>query len=397
MKKIIFGITGLTIGGAERVLVDLVNKLYNDYDITIFTIYSKGELEKELNPNIKLKSLYNKSYKELSKIGQKIFAPLKVLIFKNMIYKKYIKENYDVEIAFLEGPITRLFSVKNKSVKKIVWIHNDISKVFGNGFKSKLKKNLDKKIYSKYDELVFVSKDNLDKFDKVYSNSKEVNKAENENEKNKNININKRVIYNYIDKERILEKSCDEIDFSFKKDFVNFLTVARLVEQKGIDRLIKVHKKLIERGYIHNFYIIGDGPEKEKLEKLIKENKVEKTFYLLGQKENPYPYIKNADYFCLLSRFEGYGMVLEEAKILNKPIIITNTAAREAVENYDNKFILENTEDGIYNGLKDIIEKETESREKENIDEENKNSRKIEKNNYDNSDIIIKVKELIGE
>ena len=397
MKKILFGITGLTIGGAERVLVDLVNKLYNDYDITIFTIYSKGELEKELNPNIKLKSLYNKSYKELSKIGQKIFAPLKVLIFKNMIYKKYIKENYDVEIAFLEGPITRLFSVKNENVKKIVWIHNDISKVFGNGFKSKLKKNLDKKIYSKYDELVFVSKDNLDKFDKVYSNSKEVNKVENENEKNKNININKRVIYNYIDKERILEKSCDEIDFSFKKDFVNFLSVARLVEQKGIDRLIKIHKKLIERGYIHNFYIIGDGPEKEKLEKLIKENKVEKTFYLLGQKENPYPYIKNADYFCLLSRFEGYGMVLEEPKILNKPIIITNTAAREAVENYDNKFILENAEDGIYNGLKDIIEKETESREKENIDEENKKSRKIEKNNYDNSDIIIKVKELIGE
>ena len=390
MKKIIFGITGLTIGGAERVLVDLVNKLYNDYDITIFTIYSKGELEKELNPNIKLKSLYNKSYKELSKIGQKIFAPLKVLIFKNMIYKKYIKENYDVEIAFLEGPITRLFSVKNENAKKIVWIHNDISKVFGNGFKSKLKKNLDKKIYGKYDELVFVSKDNLDKFDKAYSNLKEVNKAENENIENKK----KRVIYNYIDKERILEKSCDEIDFSFKKDFVNFLTVARLVEQKGIDRLIKVHKKLIERGYIHNFYIIGDGPEKEKLEKLIKENKVEKTFYLLGQKENPYLYIKNADYFCLLSRFEGYGMVLEEAKILDKSIIITNTAAREAVENYSNKYILENTEDGIYNGLKDIIEKETESKKEEN---RNKESKKIKENNYDNSDIIMKVKELIGE
>ena len=87
-------------------------------------------------------------------------------------------------------------------------------------------------------------------------------------------------------------------------------------------------------------------------------------------------------------------MVLEEAKILNKPIIITNTAAREAVENYDNKFILENTEDGIYNGLKDIIEKETESKKEEN---RNKESKKIKENNYDNSDIIMKVKELIGE
>ena len=274
MKKILFGITGLTIGGAERVLVDLVNKLCNDYDITIFTIYPKGELEKELNQNIKLKSLYNRPYKELSKIGQKIFAPLKVLLFKNRIYKKYIKENYDVEVAFLEGPITRLFSVKNKDAKKIVWIHNDISKVFGNGIKAKLKKNLDGKTYSKYDELVFVSKDNLDKFNKVYSN------LDNEN-------INKKVSYNYIDKERILQKSCENVDVSFNDNNINFVSVARLVEQKGIDRLIKVHKRLIESGYMHNFYAIGDGPEKEKLEKLIKENDVEKTFYLLGQKENP--------------------------------------------------------------------------------------------------------------
>ena len=152
MKKILFGITGLTIGGAERVLVDLVNKLNSYYDITIFTIYPKGELEKELSSNVKLESLYNKQYKELSKIGQKIFAPLKVLLFKNRIYKKYIKGNYDVEIAFLEGPITRLFSVKNKTAKKIVWIHNDISKVFGTGLKARIKKTLDEKIYNKYDE-----------------------------------------------------------------------------------------------------------------------------------------------------------------------------------------------------------------------------------------------------
>ena len=70
-----------------------------------------------------------------------------------------------------------------------------------------------------------------------------------------------------------------------------------------------------------------------------KENKLENSFVLLGKKENPYPYMKEADYFCLLSEFEGYGMVLEEAKILNKAIIITDKAAREAVDNYKNKEI----------------------------------------------------------
>ena len=376
MKKILFGITGLTIGGAERVLVDLVNKLSYDYDITIFTLYAKGELEKELNENVKLKSLYNKPYKELSKLGQKVLAPLKVLLLKKSIYKKNIKNDYDVEIAFLEGPITRLFSVKNEKVRKIAWIHNDISLVFGQGVKSKIKKHLDEKVYDKYNDLVFVSKDNLDKFNKTYTNLK-ISEG------------HKKVIYNYIDKERIIKKSNENIYVSFDKNSINFVTVSRLVYQKGIDRQIKVHKKLIESGYIHNFYIIGDGPEREKLEKLIKENNVEETFHLLGQKENPYPYVRQADYFCLLSRFEGYGMVLEEAKILEKNIIITDTAAREAVEGYSNKYVLENTEEGIYNGLLKVLEenmKNGKNKEKEEVKEQ-----------YDNSNIIKEVKELIGE
>ena len=67
MKKILFGITSLTLGGAERVLVDIANKLCNEYDITIFTIYSGGELEKQLSEKVKLKSLYNKQYTELRK------------------------------------------------------------------------------------------------------------------------------------------------------------------------------------------------------------------------------------------------------------------------------------------------------------------------------------------
>lgn len=375
MKKILFGITSLTLGGAERVLVDLANALCDKYEITIFTIYAKGELEKQLSKKLKVKSLYNVEYNDLTNIKRSII-PLKILLNRKNIYKKYIYDNYDVEIAFLEGPITRLFSINNKNTKKIAWIHNDITKVFGNGLKSKLKKILDKKIYSKYDTIVFVSEDNLKKFNKEYKDIR-----------NKYLEpIKKEVIYNYIDKENIIKKAEEKNDIVFNKDRINFVTVARLVEQKGIDRLIEIHSRLIKNGLKHNFYIIGDGPEKEKLEILIKKQKIEETFKLLGKKENPYPYIKKADYFCLLSRFEGYGMVLEEAKILDKPIIITDTAAREAVENYENARIFKNTEDGIYNGLKNIIL--------------NNNKEKLKKDNkfeYDNKNIIEKIERLMEE
>ncbi|MBF0927210.1 MAG: glycosyltransferase, partial [Clostridiales bacterium] len=136
MKKLLFGITSLTIGGAERVLVDLCNRLVeDDYDITIFSIYGGGVLEKELDPRINVINLYKKPFKEYNKF-QILMKSLRLLFF----YK--IKGDYDVAISFLEGPIVRLFS-KIKGIKKIAWIHVDISKIYGNGIKAKIKQIVD--------------------------------------------------------------------------------------------------------------------------------------------------------------------------------------------------------------------------------------------------------------
>ncbi|MDO5555863.1 MAG: glycosyltransferase [Clostridia bacterium] len=320
-----------------------------------------------LNKNIKIKSLYSKSYNEYNKI-QKLLISLRILFFKNNIYKKYIKNNYNKEIAFLEGPITTIFSSKNKNVKKIAWIHNDISLVFGNNIKSKIKKIINKKIYEKYQKLIFVSNHNLEKFNEFY-----------------NINIEKQVIHNYLNTENVLNKSKEFTVDLFEKNTINFVTVARLVEQKAIDRLICVHYKLISEGYKHKLYVVGSGPLKFKLEELINKLNISNTFILLGQKENPYPYILNSDYFCLLSYYEGLPMVLLEAKSLNKFILITDTASKEAVENYKNKKIFENSENGIYNGLKEIIKN-------------NKNIKcDINTSNNENIEIINKIINILGE
>lgn len=386
MKKIVFGITGLTLGGAERVLVDTANALVDKYDVTIFTIYAKGEFEKELDKKIKLKTLYNEKYNDIQGLKKKII-PLKILFMQKSIYKKYIKDNYDVEIAFLEGPITRLFSTKNKATKKIAWIHNDITKVFGTGLKAKFKKMIDKIIYSKYDKLVFVSEDNKKQFESMYK-----------------LKVKKDVAYNYINSEKIKEKSElklnnkeeKELETLFENDKINFITVARLVEQKGIDRLIKVHKDLINDGYDHNMYVIGDGPEREKLEQLIKKNKIEKTFKLLGQKSNPYPYVKKADAFCLLSYYEGYGMVIEEAKVLNSYILLTNTAAREAVKNYkDKSLIVANSEMSMYDGFAKYI---TELGKLKLVEEEVNRviNGQDEIKQYDNKEYLEKIIKIIG-
>lgn len=368
MKKIVFGITSLTLGGAERVLVDMVNKLKAYYDITIFTLYAKGSFEKAISNNIKIISLYDNEYKQMSRI-KKIWISARLLLFKNGIYKKYIKDKFDVEIAFLEGPITRLFNIKNEKVKKIVWVHNDISKVFGNNVKSKIKKQYDRNIYNAYEKIIFVSKDNLEKFKEIYNNIQQ-NKLQ--------------LIYNYIDKDNVQKLSKNDVDIEFDKETINFVTVARLVEQKAIDRFLDVHKKLIDNGLKNNVYVIGEGPKYKELEEKININKLYNTFKLLGKKENPYPYINKADVFCLLSYYEGYGMVLEEAKILNKHIVITNTAAREALTNYEKGIIVDNNSDSIYKALEDIINNKSRYKNNTNM-----------QNSYNNQDILEQIKNVI--
>ena len=373
MKKILFGITSLTLGGAEKVLVDLANELSKKYDVTILTIYAKGEFEKKLSPNVKLKTIYNFQFNDMSNIKKKITA-LKLLLLKKHFYKKYVKEDYDIEIAFLEGPITRLLGVKNKNTRKIAWVHNDITKVFENDLKAKIKVAIDKKTYGKYQTLVFVSKDNKEKFTKIYKDIR-----------NEYLEpVHKRVIYNYINPKLVEEGAKEVIEENLPNNIPTFLTVARLTKQKAIDRIIRAHKKLISKGFKHEFYVIGDGPERENLEKQILDLKVEKTFHLLGKKENPYPYIRQAKFFCLLSEFEGYGMVIEEAKILNKPIIITDTAAREALQNYENSVIVKNNEEAIYDIIKEIIKN-------------NKESFSDKKEKYDNSKIITRLEKLLEE
>lgn len=372
MKKIIFGITGLTLGGAERVLVDISNRLVEKYDVTIFTIYANGELEEELDKRVHRISLYDFKYSQLQGMKKRI-VPLKVLFNKRKIFNKYIdNEKYFAQIAFLEGPVTRIFSVKSKNgANKIAWIHNDMSKVFGKGIKSKIKRVIDRNIYEKYDTLAFVSIDNLDKFNKLYDDMDLPHET---------------VINNYINSERILKLAKEPIEDVFKKEDVNIVQVSRLVEQKAIDRLIRVHSKLMKKGFKHKIFIVGDGPLKEKLEKQIEKLGIKDSFILLDAKQNPYPYIQNADYFGLFSNFEGYPMVIEEAKILRKYILATNTATREALINYS-KFsqIVDNNEEGIEQAIKFAIS--------------NKGNVKKMQNSYtyDNDRIINKITKIIDE
>lgn len=330
MKKILFFIPTLGGGGAEKVLVNLVNNLdRNDFDITVQTLFDVGINKKNLKPYIKYKYVFKRIFP-----GNIHFLKL---FPKEYLYKKMVREDYDVVVSYLEGPTTRIVAgCDNKKTKIINWVHTEMNTIseFSSSYRS-LKEM--KETYKKYDMTIFVAKTTLENFHK-YMNLKLKNE---------------KVIRNIVETKEIERKAQKEM---YKNKELTLVTLARLAKSKGYDRLLKIHKKLLEEGIKHKVWILGEGPEREKIEKYIKENNLKETVKLWGYQENPYKFINKADIYVCSSYIEGYSTAVTEAIIVGKPIVTTRCSGmNEILENGKYGMIVENNEKALYEGIKKML------------------------------------------
>ena len=309
--KILFRHRSMEMGGVEKVMLSIVNNLNPEkFEITVCLNLNQGELRNEFPPHIR--KLYLAEGKEdFSKniILQKIqlYQRKKKLekLRKNpeIIDKQYLREYYDIEIGMTYNDFESVLNSSNKNSKKIGWFHSEINVP---GLKPLLPEIL--KQFPQFDVMVYCSQKIKDL---MHIHHPDLHFPR------------EKVIINAISIEEIKVKAAEKIEpFSEKPSFVS---VGRLHYRKGYHKLIEAHTKLIREGHDHQILIVGEGEHRQNLEKLIKENKVERTFILLGNKMNPYPYIKNADFFILPSESEAWPLVIAEALILQKPIIATDT------------------------------------------------------------------------
>ncbi|MGK4198488.1 glycosyltransferase [Fusobacterium sp. HC1336] len=340
-KRILILIYNLNGGGAEKVLIKILEKInLEKFEIDLFLIKKEGVyveyFEKNLKERINLITPYDNlsDNKIINYLQKKITHKQVKRSLKNPLkFKKFIKRKYDTVISFLEGMSTVYLS-EIECNNKIAWIHADLA------YHRLMSFEKEKNIYSKYNKIICVSGQVKDSFLKLYPEYKDKIK----------------VIYNPIDSKEIIEKSQEKIE-RFKNDIFTFISVGRLVKQKGFDILLKAHKLLLEEGILNNLVILGEGSERENLEKYIKQNKLENTVKLFGFKKNPYPYIKQADAYVLSSKYEGYPLVLCEALVLNKKIVASDcTGVMEILENGKYGFIVKkDSEISLKEGMKRII------------------------------------------
>lgn len=335
-KKILFFIFDLGPGGAERVLINLVNQLdKNKYDITVQTLFSHGINEKLLSNNIKLKTVFNcKAFHGISYLLL-IFSP-------TILHKLFIRDKYDIEIAFLENSSTRIVSgCKNKAIKKYAWVHIEIDNL-KNFFRPYRNIREAKKCYSKFNKIAFVSHSAKNTFFK----------------RTQWTSLKTDIVHNTLDINSIILQSKEEINYALDTNAINFCTIGRLTKQKGYDRLIKCLSDLRNEGYNNwNLYILGVGELEQELHKLVVKNNLENHIKFLGYDANPYKHLSKMDFFVCSSYKEGYSTAVTESIILGIPVITTNCSGMEEIFGTKRPgIIVENSEIGIYFGLKHIIE-----------------------------------------
>lgn len=300
-KRICFLIDKFIFGGVEKVVIDTIKQLRNDYNITLYI--ATQDIDQNLKAEVE-------NYADVvighMHINEKTYALLSIPLTAKFILEKNIKDKYDCVIVCKPALSNIVFTHMSK--KYIYWNHGDKDVMYATDHLSiprRINKIRLSYIYKKYDLVLSVVPEIANLISKAFNLS------------------HSEALTNPCDLNLVTKKSKEPVSDFSKTDKLTICCVGRLSVEKRFDRVIRAVSKLDQSKY--QVLILGDGPERHQLENLIKLNNLENNVYLLGNKTNPYPYIKQSDLLVSSSERESYGLTILEAMILKTPVIATNT------------------------------------------------------------------------
>lgn len=331
--KILFLIHDLGQGGAEKVLVNLVNNMDRTlFDISVVALFGGGVNERFLKSDVHYRTVWPKEVPGNSKL-MKLLSP-------RQLHRICVKEQYDIEISYLEGPSARVISgCPNVKSKLVSWIHveqhtmDNLSAAFRSEREART-------CYNRFDQTVCVSQYVCDDFCQL-------------------LNFHKpcRVLYNTVESDKILAGT-DEIVSELKDDGkIRLIAVGTLKQSKGYMRLLKIIKRLKDEYHPVHLYILGVGPLRQEMENYIHHNELQAVVTLLGYQTNPYKYVSKCDLFICASYAEGFSTATTEALIIGTPVCTVEVSGMKEMlgENNEYGIVTENNEDALYQGIKSLL------------------------------------------
>ena len=334
MKKILFLIHDLGQGGAEKVLVNLVNNMDRaKFDISVTVLFGGGVNEQFLAPDIHFHVVFPKEVPGNSKL-MKLLTP-------KQLHKLCVKEHYDIEVSYLEGPSARVISgCQDSNTKLVSWIHveqHTMEKLVGS-FRNEKEARV---CYDRFDQTVCVSQYVHDNFCQLLDFQKPC-----------------RVLYNTVESDKILAGASEEAPELANDGMVRLIAVGTLKQSKGYMRLLQIIKRLRDEHHPVHLYILGIGPLQQEIEEYIRQNKLQDMVTLLGYQTNPYKYVSKCDLFVCASFAEGFSTAATEALIVGTPVCTVEVSGMKEMLGENNEWgvVTENSEEALYQGIKGLLD-----------------------------------------
>lgn len=340
MKKILFLIESPTMGGAEKVLVDIVNTLDSEkFQPTVCSLFKKSvygyrypyEVKMPFNDTVHYNYLFNNGNRWMALLANFVLSK-----FPAHLYRYFLHDKYDVAVAFSEGAPTRLLSAaKLKHGKKIAWLHTSTELSQKGKTGESLRQEQER--YGKFDKIVAVSDFVAKSFSALFPA------------------LADRVVvaYNPIDVDGIRRKSSVSAPFRRGPEHL-LVSVGRITGAKAYDRYLRVIRDLTAKGFVFQVWIVGGG-DRSQLELYCRENNLNNVSFF-GNQSNPYPLIRMADWVVIPSQIEGLPTVVLESLSLGKAILATNCGGtREILGDSEYGLLVGNDEQSLADGLSSVL------------------------------------------
>ena len=332
-KRVLFLIHDLGPGGAEKVLVNLVNSLDKEkFDVSLRVLFDWGPNRKNLSPDVHYSSWIGRDVPANS-YWMKLWTP-------QQLWKMIISETYDIVVSFLEGPCARVVGgCPENGPKTVSWIHTPIlnETKFTEGFRNRAEAE---RCYDHADAMVFVSRDVRDAFRQFFITRK----------------IEK-ILYNIYDSEKIRRLAAEHTPFPIDPDRINWCGIGKLVPLKGWERMLDIQKKLRIEIIPAHFYLFGDGPQRQELERKAAEQGIADSVTFTGYLDNPYALLSRCDLYVNASDREGFSTAVVESLLCGTPVCAVDIGGMKEILGENNEFgvVTENDEDALFKAVRHFL------------------------------------------
>ena len=351
MKKLIFFAKHMEIGGLEKSLLNLLNRMDpKEYQIDLVLEEMHGPLLEQLGDHITVSEY---------RLSDCSFVPLRKVInlTKRMLWKLKHGGKYDFSCSYCTYSVIGSRLAQYASSNSCLYVHNDYTSIYPDP--NEFKQFFSELRTEQFHKILFVSNESKQSFASLIPTC--ADKCD--------------VINNIVEWEHVRRLADEPCEITKNDGETLFVFVGRLSEpHKRMSRLLKAFAAAKQQRDDIRLLIVGDGPDRKLCEDLIREHALSPFVTMVGNQTNPYKYLNVGDCLVLSSDYEGFPVVYFESMILGKDIITTIPVSDERIDVGAYATVAEKSEESFANALINYR-----VRENEQLDMEQLNRKRIDK------------------